>query len=1415
MSSVSSDPLAHPRQYLEGCVMDLISAGLQQLLLEHPNNPLQALEAFLRNNDPSCPQRSAKIAYKDAMFEFREVRGRAPMRQASSEGLTMGPTLPVFGGALDTVSNLTTFFASLSARKYCSVLVLVAEDREVIYANDVPLVGLNVRKQCLAHSIQFVQAPDANLLPEQFVQDTESAMVKAFIAQQNEASEATAAVQNQQQQQAPEKTQKKPQSTTKTQYETPENAIARAVANAGLSMSYMRVPLAELSSLTNTVMDELLNTLEAHRDGGTTWGNEETCVVVMSADDRDRVAHVMTVAGVYYTVRGQVEQRDKAMQELPSKIRARNAARLNVEKPREDIVARRQERDKQRASKLRAKLASCSTQDEVDEVQRVQEAREIARNERRRREDDVRQNIESTEEIRAIVKIQSTFRSHAQRRAIGGEYAQVAMGNSGSIRVTQEKELRYLKAGSYKVATKIMQRLISVHGGKTFCTLLPRKLTDHRRKLRPVYTRIRPADALDVSSEEETWQEFVVEYIPGESPYDFAINPQHVLNTVMNACTRSESDRNFVFDAITNYAAVAAVQMRAAKLIERYGRMIMVAAYVALVSSQSPSQVYSPTAVASVVVHGESPKNSSATSVMAVQPNFSQWISTSHSIVESWFDLLPTVMSTTVHSKVPYTLHGGPERMLDDRVIIHHDNPTAPWTVRVLSSKKQSMTAPSSHSSQYINKMHKRIPVYMAFDVVNGKNVREMAAVVESDAAEYTSKLWLTTSPDLVVYINDDIFHVTPRRLQYKSSALPVIDSLIDPSVANIQRAAATSSASAAASTKGSDGHHNKAIKDKVPSGRGAPKGSRSTSTRMSTSTVVSNKSAAPKAKKKLHVLEHDNDQPSVWLGLVWSLMEERAAHEMHTYLLQHDWTMQFFRTVANKHPLEDSDSGFLHHRDARTLFKEEKRFMRMPKSLTSPSASDMTMPEKKRSTLTGARTLGGGLMPRPPGEGSKSSFQRHSSKEDSYSQQNVVPAQPEAPPVEPTVVGACEAFEDLLNKKIKDRAGKAKDAAAEADGVQMHLEASVSGTMIPWSHSRLPIIETNGELFYDAIDELYRKVVDQFKAEGPFSLTPNAAVVVGVTSKYSVVFPLLASIVYMVVVRPMDNFIAEEAIRAAEKRRLQEYRNMLKAGVVVPSAPPSVVAEGLGSTSRNGSDSGEGTDDEDEEESEDDARTVTTNALPSPVKDNLNDTTCSRRSFASATSLVRRPSLSTDIERNTSMRLSPHNRHASHRAMPPSLSDATLPCVRALLRRNPDLEPSAVFIEQLLERTGLYDMFISNIRKHRIDAETSTRLEEVRYNVLEAVRWSERYLVLILFHHYVRKHHENPNFVHTFAQYMAQHDYARETIAVIDPWGDVVVGRGGDTAAQQQQRSPMPDHVSFTHASVRWRDWGYIPVAS
>ena len=1110
-----------PRKFLEASVIDVVTLGLAHILeTTHKEGshrePLKELEEYIRTHNPraSCPTRVVTI--HGVPMTFRECKSARGIRKVDDANV------PVYGGCVPSARGLLAFIQTLS-ETYTHATFVIAEDRELIFMEDtlddplrrpskIPYVGLDIRTQAAAHEIRFKRTYHST--PELYVEDAEHDIADLI-----------------------------------GQGSLPAGKAIHQMCSTQDKMSFtvVRTPVAELSCLSNSVTDDLLGTFDIYN------AKPGTCVVVLGSEDRDRVAYLMTLSALHYTVRKHVDTRVAAMLALPEKIKLRNAARASVEKPHDDVMTKRGDRDKMRATKLREMLTSIKTMDEIDALQLAQEERESVRVERRRYEDEVRNNVESTEQGTAIIKLQSLYRAHLLRRTMGGEYIRVDVPRtSRDALLTKEHNSRLLRAGSYKLTARIMARLINVHGGQNFNTLMTRAVTNQRLKLKPVYRRLGPADNLDVSSEEEHWEEFLVEYIPGESHYDFAMNPQHVVNVAMDkCCLPGQGPREYVTGAFNNYKGVGAIQQRAAKLIERYGRMILTAGYLALhFKSLGPSMTTpqpQPPANKSVTpqtmtmdVPGSDTTNNfgvtpTTTSLSIDGPlSYTAWTTKHHEDVESWFDTLPLLMQVTLAGKVPKSSKQGPPCVMEQRVLLRHNVLVPPWSIRTNSGFGNLRSEPANNilkgpsRNLFMQKVHKKIPVYLVFDHLPTKTVEEMTTFVAQESTQTFERCkWISTSPEVVVMVGGEVYLAANRRQQFKAAGLIPIDSLLTAKISMMDRAGLEKAnhdekrkmeKATAGLEKASHDEKRKMEKAKKKLARGSEKIKKKESPRGKPG-LSGTRWGLSKPRDSIHEYisipggkpgtdGESNDGEKALLGVDWSECERRAALEIGKEITDRDGMLAFFHTT---NPTEEHIPVFTNFGEAETLFPEDRRIVKakppaaptpvLNTSITSGSTSTSLSKRKSGQSEPPAKTTGGAKQPVPP---SPALVPRPPSGNSAKSG-----ARPTAA-IEKTVSASKFNDKALTEPRMSIRSsmsqalsgtqgGSFVDAYPPTiDGLILAPEDAfrqATASSSTWTFQRCPIPEESGMAFFHAVDDLYAAVHITFT--GDFAPDTASAVVV------------------------------------------------------------------------------------------------------------------------------------------------------------------------------------------------------------------------------------------------------------------------------------------------------------------------------
>jgi hypothetical protein len=517
-----------------------------------------------------------------------------------------------------------------------------------------------------------------------------------------------------------------------------------------------------------------------------------TAVVVVGADRWSLVRHVQAIITLYYVVEGE-------LQHLKRLVNAADAAsgapqQTFARDVRNDVNRRRKARDERRDRLVRAHATAVNETRDANraEGQTVGAPMDAAtlldkrttikqqRNQRRRRDDVKRSEIETAQmenAARKINRLARTFlgaRREAQRdeyllnrRRGGGGGAVAGSGLAGAasspstargigqltpqeVLERRERLAAKYREGDYPLIGRLVDSLMESFGVEFITNHPPAMATSKAfRQWSVRFRRVDPVDDLDVSSEEEEWSCGVVERVRQHVPTAFC--PLHDAQLAMKLA--GSADLSYMLDIFANYAGLASLQRKGMIAIERLGAMIQYAAFLSLHHKRALASEYAnqqlPPLLQQLIRLPAKQQNSPAWSFMTMLRN--------HGAGQALLN--HGCWLTTFLVAQPKLLHPP----CSTRLLTAAPTPTGAFIPANPEGTDGATGLARASLPDMLQQVSPKTQLFLAPDHLTIDQWADTVAAALKKANGARRVLWLSMRPELTTYINDVPFFVTAR----------------------------------------------------------------------------------------------------------------------------------------------------------------------------------------------------------------------------------------------------------------------------------------------------------------------------------------------------------------------------------------------------------------------------------------------------------------------------------------------------------------------------------------------------------------------------------------------------------------------------------------------------------------------------
>jgi hypothetical protein len=413
----------------------------------------------------------------------------------------------------------------------------------------------------------------------------------------------------------------------------------------------------------------------------------------------------------------------------------------DFERHEKTVRTARAQRDKTREMLFRAHVANLVDEGKLDfdEEYAANDARKQARAARRAVADKRLAELMQLQNGTAAIKVQKMVRGLLTRRK-----------SEARIQKSSEECMRLYEHGRFPLIEATIGYLQLSYGGTLISADIPKRGATHES---PVwkFTKIRvaPVDDVDISSEDEEWEEVIVNRMNTE--VSKATNPHFDVDCCLKIS--ENRDKAFLYECYLDYLNDNAMQTRSVRVLERLIHYILYAVY--------------------VFVH--------LRCVEAASPDVSPFAS------KALLDL-PHKLEGVEHYEGFLFLNRRPLEWLSQVQFLMQtiaNQPTSLWALRRLCGGSPQELSPSMTSSgaahptaatatgqlfdhHYTEPLlgHRSSPIFVVPDGLTTDQWTEAAACALRGIPKGRKVLWITTNPELCVYANGTPFFLIHRHSQ-------------------------------------------------------------------------------------------------------------------------------------------------------------------------------------------------------------------------------------------------------------------------------------------------------------------------------------------------------------------------------------------------------------------------------------------------------------------------------------------------------------------------------------------------------------------------------------------------------------------------------------------------------------------------
>lgn len=475
-------------------------------------------------------------------------------------------------------------------------------------------------------------------------------------------------------------------------------------------------------------------------------GDGEAAIVVVSTDRWSLVRHVQALVTLYFVVRSEVQHMKRLanVADAASKSKTQTYAReVAIE-----VAQRRKARDERRDWLVKAHAQALYDQRHEDSASILERRTGIkqARNQRRRRDDEARDHIETEQSDLAASKIQNVTRSAVLRRLSRNESRRLFTSRRVAT-VDASERRRKLKEkyaeGHFPLVKHLIESLMSFFGVEFVTNERPQTSgTRAYRQWHVAFKRVEPVDDLDVSSEEEEWTSCMAERVV--TSVTSAFNP--VYHAQMAWKFAGSDDFSTMLDLFADYGGLASYQRRGMNCLERFATGVQFATHLSFHHKRRLASGYREGDMSEKIQ--QLTKLPAKVQGVATYVQFCALHSHGQELINHSSWIAPYLV------RQPALLH----QPCQNRLLIGNRSPNGSFaTIQdvVLAPAAAQLKNPSTAAGEFVQQLHAKLPMYLVAEHVSIEQWTDSVAGVLKKSHGARRVLWLNMRPDLTVYVNE------------------------------------------------------------------------------------------------------------------------------------------------------------------------------------------------------------------------------------------------------------------------------------------------------------------------------------------------------------------------------------------------------------------------------------------------------------------------------------------------------------------------------------------------------------------------------------------------------------------------------------------------------------------------------------
>ena len=308
------------------------------------------------------------------------------------------------------------------------------------------------------------------------------------------------------------------------------------------------------------VLDRLSQALAMH------CSSESSVCVLLTCDEPTLNEHLRTSLTIYFRELRTVQHIRRTLHIVESQEDLEFVR--DFDKHEKQLKAARAQRDKTRDMLFRAHIANLVDEGQLnfDKEYEANEVRRVMRQQRREDNDRRLRELVETQNGLAATKVQKIVRGLLTRRK-----------SEAVVRKDLSECLHLYEHGRFPLVEATLNYLQVTYGATLVSSDVPKRGTTHESKLwKYRRSRVAPVDEVDISSEDEDWEEVVVNRM--STDVSRAINPHFDVDCCLKIARNS--DKAFLFECFVDYLDQPAMQARSVRTLERLVHYLLYAVYV-------------------------------------------------------------------------------------------------------------------------------------------------------------------------------------------------------------------------------------------------------------------------------------------------------------------------------------------------------------------------------------------------------------------------------------------------------------------------------------------------------------------------------------------------------------------------------------------------------------------------------------------------------------------------------------------------------------------------------------------------------------------------------------------------------------------------------------------------------------------